>query len=370
MQVLSLLHRWTGAIAGLILAVIGLSGVVLVWEEAWIGVPGARDALDLDPAVLGQSIEAALHENSALSRITFASEEMALHQAIYLDGSGAYLNQAGVVVDRWGSMWGRPELWLFDLHHYLFLGETGKTITGILGVLLLAFTVTGLILWWRTRRTFKFRVWPARMTKSAIIRQHRDIGVVASPILLLAAFTGTMMVFPNVSDWILTPVANDEPAADIPTSAQVIDRDTDWSIMMAQAQAAFPDAAPRRIMMPDELNAPVILRMKQNFEWTPNGRTYVYLDPKSGAALATIDPAEDDTASAITEKYYPLHAGKVGGFFWRLLLTLGGLAIAILGFLAAWSFWFAGKQRPGQPRKRAASEGRFASLGTRRQTGN
>src|SRR3546814_11392760 len=70
--------------------------------------------------------------------------------------------QAGEVVDRWDSLWGRPELWLFDLHHYLFLGETGKTLTGVLGLLLLAFAVSGLVLWWRTRKTFGFRLWPGR----------------------------------------------------------------------------------------------------------------------------------------------------------------------------------------------------------------
>ena len=370
MRVVSLMHRWAGAVAGLLLAVIGLSGVALVWEESWIALPGASDALDRDPAALGQAIEAALAEDAALSRITFASEEMALHQAIDLDGGGAYLNQAGEVVDRWETMWGRPELWLFDLHHYLFLGESGKTVTGILGVLLLAFTVTGLILWWRTRRTFKFRLWPARMTKSAIVRQHRDIGTVASPLLLLLAFTGTMMVFPQISSWILAPVAKSEQAPDTPTTVNSPDRDTDWSLLMVRAQAAFPEAVPRRLMMPGDPGAPIALRLKQPFEWTPNGRTYVYLDPASGDILATVDPAEGDTASAITEKYYPVHAGKVGGLFWRLLLTAGGLVLVLLGCLATWSFWFAGKGRSRQFREPSGRREHPALPQPQKQTGS
>ena len=40
MKLLALLHRWAGGIVGLLLAVIGLSGTVLVWEEYWIGLPG------------------------------------------------------------------------------------------------------------------------------------------------------------------------------------------------------------------------------------------------------------------------------------------------------------------------------------------
>jgi uncharacterized iron-regulated membrane protein len=341
MNLLALLHRWTGGIAGLLLAVIGLSGTVLVWEGGWIGLPGANDAVDPTPALLGVAIEAALAEAPGLSRITFASEEIGLHQAIYADGGGAYLTQAGEVVDRWDSIWGRPELWLFDLHHYLFLGESGKYATGALGLLLLAFAGSGLILWWRTRKTFRFRLWPARMTRSAIVRQHRDIGVLAAPLLMLSALTGSMMIFPAISDVLTAPWTEPEKVAPVPPDDLAAHGSgTDWPRLMANAQAAFPAAAPRRLMVPAEPGAPLTLRLRQPFEWTPNGRTYVWLDPASAAVVATDDPAVSDTASAIAETYYPIHSGKVGGLFWQLALTFGGLSLVLLGTLATWSFWF------------------------------
>lgn len=347
---LALLHRWTGGFAGLLLAVLALSGTVLVWEEAWISLPGADDALQMDAAATGAAVEAAIAVDPTLSRITFADEGMGLHQAIYTNGGGAYLTQAGRVVDRWDSQWGRPELWLFDLHHYLFMGETGKLITGILGLLQFAFAVTGLILWWRTRRKFEFRLWPAQMTKSAIIRQHRDIGAVASPLLILTALTGSFMVFPGLSDALLSPWAKvaASPAPRIP--AESVGPDTDWPAVMAAAQQAFPEALPRRLMLPKEPGAPLVLRMRQGFEWTPNGRTYVYLDPANARVLAVDDPATGDTASAIEEKYYPVHSGKVGGLVWRLMVTFSGLALFLLGTLATWSFWFpkAGKRKARQ----------------------
>ncbi|MEV9158291.1 hypothetical protein, partial [Klebsiella variicola] len=37
---------------------------------------------------------------------------------------------------------------------------------------------------------------------------------------------------------------------------------------------------------------------------------------------------------------YPVHAAKVGGLLYRLLLTASGLAMLLLGSLAVWSFWF------------------------------
>lgn len=341
LRTLDLLHRWTGGLVGLLQVVIGLSGTALVWEESWLSLPGANDPLRVDASATGAAVEAAIALDPALSRITFADADIGLHQAIYADGSGAYLTQTGDLVDRWDSLWGRPELWLFDLHHYLFLGKFGKYTTGVLGLLMLAFAITGLILWWQTRKTFKFRLWPARMTRPAIVRQHRDLGVVAAPMLILTALTGTFMVFPAMADAVLAPLADPAKASPEPlTDAGAVTPDTDWRRIMVNAQAAFPDALPRRLMLPRRAGAPAVLRLRQGFEWTPNGRTYVYLDPATAEVLAVDDPAGSDTASAITEKFYPVHAGKVGGVLWRLALTFTGLTLTVLGSLTVWSFWF------------------------------
>ena len=344
MKLLSWLHRWTGGIVGILLALIGLSGTVLLWEESWIMLPGADQPVVADPAALGETIAAARKAGPGLSRITFASDEIGLHQVIYADGSGAYLNQDGVLVERWVSMWDRPELWLFDLHHYLFMGEAGKTITGILGILLVGFCITGLLLWWRTRTTYRFRIWPARFTRSAIVRHHRDLGAVASPLLILAAFTGAMMVFPSISAWLLSPVTEEQIAPSLPEHLEPPDEQTNWPLVMARAQAAFPSAVPRRLMMPAAEGAPLALRVKQDFEGTPNGRTYVWIDPRAAHVVGVQDPATSDIASALTEKYYPVHAAKVGGIGWRLFMSFAGLALAMLGLFASWSFW-AGRGR-------------------------
>jgi hypothetical protein len=117
MKLLSLLHRWTGGLVGLVLAVIGLSGTVLLWEDSWILLDGANDSPASSPTELGRAIEVAIETAPGLSRVTFAGEEIGLHQAIYSDGSGAYIAQDGTVIDRWSGIWERPELWLFDLHH-------------------------------------------------------------------------------------------------------------------------------------------------------------------------------------------------------------------------------------------------------------
>jgi len=98
-------------------------------------------------------------------------------RALPAANAGAYADQAGNVVATWQSQWERPEIWLFDFHHHLFAGDTGETVAGIAGIAGLFFVLSGIILWWRTRKTFEFRLWPRRMSRPAIVRQHRDLGI-------------------------------------------------------------------------------------------------------------------------------------------------------------------------------------------------
>lgn len=206
MKLLDLLHRWGGGVLGLILAVLGLSGAILVYKEEWIGLPHAGDARVSDPAQLGQLADRLLSGANGGESIVFASDRFGLVQVREGTG-GLYASQTGETVARWSSLWERPELWLFDLHHHLFTGDAGEIVIGVAGIAAMVFVVTGTILWWRTRRTFRFRLWPARMTGPAIRMQHRDLGIMAAPLLFFVALTGTMMIFRPVAGAVLAPLS-------------------------------------------------------------------------------------------------------------------------------------------------------------------
>ena len=158
MQALIWLHRWLGAVLGIVLVVLAVSGTVLIWEDSWIAVPGAGDPPVNDPATLTNAVAVARGHGEDLSRITFADGDFGLHHATYSDGGGIYIDGSGRIVDQWKSAWGRPELWIFELHHYLLLGDTGAIVAGFTGLAGLFFVVSGAIIWWRTRQTFAFRL--------------------------------------------------------------------------------------------------------------------------------------------------------------------------------------------------------------------
>ncbi len=345
MSLLDLLHRWAGGLVGALLVVLAASGTILLWEESWIDLPGADDRLIVEPGAIATGAARAA-ELGELARITFASEDFGLHQAIYTDGSGAYLNQHGAVVERWTDPLGRSELWLFDLHHHLLAGKTGEIVAGALGLLLVFFALSGAALWWRTRRTFRLRLLPARPTRSAIVRHHRDLGIVAAPLLLLSGITGSLMVFGPASALLLAPWGEASPETPA-VAVEPVTPDPDWAALVGASLAAFPDAVPRRLQVPHDGRGAFVMRLRQPFEWTPNGRSYAYLDRANATVVAKLDPRTGDTAQAIQEKFYPLHAGKVGGVLWKLALTFGGVALVLLGLFAMASFWFL-RRTPGR----------------------
>lgn len=346
MRTLSLLHRWTGGLIGLLLALIGLTGTILLWEGSWVAVPGASDPLAENVPAIARIVDDAAARGD-LSRVTFASDEIGLHQLVFANGGGAYVAQDGSVSERWSSEWQRPELWLFDLHHHLLAGHNGEIVAGSAGVVGIIFVISGAVLWWRTRRAFAFKLLPRQLEPGAILRQHRDLGIVAAPLLLLSMTSGALMVFPAAANLLIGPDA--APPAKV-AGAPVPEGVSPIQAALLQSKARYPDALLRRITLPREAGQPIAVRMRQLFEWTPNGRTQLTFDAASGRLLSVQDPAQAGASASVREKLYPVHTAKVGGLAMRLLMTVSGLSLTLLGSLAVYGFWL---RRVRQSRRKA-----------------
>jgi uncharacterized iron-regulated membrane protein len=359
LKALDLIHRWTGGIVGLVLAVLGASGALLVFKDDWIGLPHANDPRVSDPAAIGAATARLLEGAQGGESLIYASDRFGLIQLRTGEAAGAYVDQSGQIVARWSSLWERPELWLFDLHHHLFAGQVGETVAGVAGICALLFVVTGAIVWWRTRRTFRPRAWPKRLTRPSIVWQHRDLGIVVAPLLLLSALSGTMMVFRPVADVVLSPLGprgTIEAALKPPTfAAGQLAPDLDWRAVVVAAHARFPDAQIRILSLPKKPGDPIAVRMKRAGEWLPNGRSSVWFDPATGAVLGSRDALAMPGAAQAFNMAYPLHAAKVGGLAYRLPIATSGLALAMLGTFAVWSFWF---RRPRRRVTRLESGGK------------
>lgn len=354
MKTLDTLHRWTGGLIGLVLALLGLSGTILVHKESWIGLPHAADPLNGNLAVVAAATERLMTLPGDPQGIIYATPRLGLHQLRFGEGAGLYADQSGQIVTRWASQWERPELWIFDFHHHLFAGDSGEWVIGIAGLCGLFFVISGVILWWRTRRTFRLRLWPKRMTRTAIVMHHRDLGILVAPLLLLTVVTGTMMIFRPFAALVVAPfgpVAETAKALEPPKyTGGALATHPDYTAMLTEARRRFPTAEFRILSLPRKPGDPISLRMRQQEEWLPNGRTTLWFDAANGKLLGARDALAMPSGAQAFNMAFPLHAGKVGGLGWRLLLTVSGLSLTLLGSLAVWTFWF---RRP-KPAKRPA----------------
>jgi uncharacterized iron-regulated membrane protein len=345
MKILRLIHRWTGGLIGLLLAVLGLTGALLVHEDAYLRAtaPHAADAQVQDTATLAAAATRIFTARDRPRSIVLATERLGLHKLRYKDEHAAYADQSGAIVTAWTSNWQRPEVWLFDLHHHLFNGDAGEIVGGIAGLTGLGFVATGLWLWWPTRRMFHVRLWPRMARRAAIVHHHRDLGALVAPLLILSLTTGATMNlkwFSNALRAPFSPPAVMETASAAPKiKGGKLAKAPDWRAMIGAAQARYPGAEVRSINLPAKTGGLIAVRLRQQAEWLPNGRTMVWFDPADGKLVATRDAQALPLGARIANADYPLHAAKVGGLAYRLVMTLSGVALTLLGTLAVATFW-------------------------------
>jgi uncharacterized iron-regulated membrane protein len=351
---LSLVHRWLGGLVGLGLAILGLSGALLLWKPWWVSVDltsrAATTAETLAIIKTAQSLGA--------GHVTLPSPEFGVALAGLPGGGGAYIAHDGGLITRWSSVWDRPETLLFDLHHHLLMGHDGEIISGWLGLAAILFAISGCILWWPTRRTFQWRALPARLTRPAILRHHRDLGVVLALPILFSAATGALIVLKPLAETILGPLSAAEAVAEWQASPPEPAEMTapNWPALLATAQQQVPDGEARIIVWPKAHGGAVQLRLRRPAEWHPNGRTTLWL-AGNGTLLMARDAQRAPLAVKAQNALYPLHATRLSGSPLtsplRVILTVAGNGLALMGSLAVASFW-TGFKTGNKRRHRAA----------------
>ena len=343
MRLIRLVHAWAGAVVSLMLVVLGLSGALLVWKDDYLRatIPEARAMAALDPASLGEvaaRAEAGVSGSPPRS-IVFASDTLGVHTLGLADDAGAYLSADGGHIVSWTGT-DRVEVWLFDLHHHLLTGETGKIAAGVAGIAGFMLTITGFAIAWPALWLFAGRFVPAGAKRRDLIAAHRDLGLIVALPILIATATGAMLVFDDFTRPALQTLAPGSAAPKPPVTGIGA---VDWPRAMAEAQARFPDARIRIAIWPSAPGKPATIRLRQPSEWHSNGRTVVWIDPTTSGIVGQIDAAALGAGDRAWNAIWPLHAAKVGGGQLAtrtidLVTSLTGLGLALLGAYGLWAF--------------------------------
>ena len=73
------------------------------------------------------------------------------------------------------------------------------------------------------------------------------------------------------------------------------------------------------------------------------------IDPATGTVVQVTDAQSLPRGIRLTHAFYPVHAATIGGWPYKLVSALSGLALVLLGGLGTWSFLF----RPRRKRRAA-----------------
>lgn len=339
------LHAWSGAALSLLLIVLGLTGALLVWSPDFLRltIPEARQAASATPQALGAVAEAAEHAFGHPPKyMVFARPGQGLHQVFLHDEHFAYLAGDGHTVTTWQGA-GRPEVWVYNLHHFLLAGETGMKVVGFAGLAALALILTGLIVWAPVWRASRLRVWPKSPRRPDLLATHRNIGLIFAIPVFAFCLTGSAMIFYQTAQkWLVKALPGPEAEEFFPPADE---GDMDWPKALAAAQGAFPGARLRVIIWPSFPGARAQILMQQPAEWNPEGKTKVVINPRNSEILGVVDPQALARGTRLFDAFYPIHTATVGGRLYDVAATLCGLAMAGLGALGLWSFLIKPRRR-------------------------
>lgn len=337
------LHLWLGLSVGLVFAVLALSGTVLAWQTEllrWRHPELFQHALPTEEqraAVLQRIGES--RWPSAVRSVELPSAALPVWQVSLAGEVRVYLDPADGRELLRRSKDDDLVLWLRDLHTHLLGGKRGEAVLGVLGLAELALILIGLVLWWPRKGHWRHAV---RMYAQPPTRRwrswHQGIGAVLFPFLLLSTLTGVTLVYKDTTRSALAALFGDGPPPPKAPAVEPRDAPMRWVASLAAAQAALPGAELRRIVLPNEKNAALTIRMRGPREWNAAGRSVVVVDPYAATVLSAYDAQAQGNGTKLGDKIYPVHAGAVGGLPWQLLVAIVGLLPAfflVTGFL----FW-------------------------------
>ncbi|MFC3550921.1 PepSY-associated TM helix domain-containing protein [Lysobacter cavernae] len=334
---LSWLHLWVGLSVGTLFALVSLAGTVLVFHTdllRWQHPQLAQHAPVADGRVLAAVIKQ--WQPHGLRSLDLPRAELPVWQGYFQDGSRAYFApEDGALLLR-RSHHDDALLWLHEWHVELLGGETGKEVLGVVGWVSLALVLIGLYLWWpkRGRMLAQLKVFTGPPVRRWLT-WHRSSGVMLLPLLVLATFTGTGMIYSKGFGAVFMGAFGGEK----PTAPEVKgDGLVDWTQALAHARDALPGAELHRVSVPKAGDGALAFRSQASGEWHPVGRSTIHLDRSGAQRLQVYDATANRLGARMSDAIYPLHIGAVGGSVMKWVTALVGLLPAFLlatGFL----FW-------------------------------
>lgn len=370
------IHLYLALIAGFFFALMGLTGSISVYREELdellnpklvIEQPlGKRQSLDKIMAAVRSAHPTRYGSwtlempRSAHSMITVwydkPSETFFELYAPLMVSVNPYT--AEVVASRF---WGQTaSTWLLDLHTQLNLDGFGWNTVGILGLLLMLSIGSGVYLWWPGWRGMldALRIRHNDGMIRLAFDLHRLIGLLSASILLLLAFTGFHLSYPEVLETLVgaSGMEHGETGRNIISTAIPNNHPVGLESAEFVARGPFPKAELRRVTTPAGDSGIYRINLRQASEINRrHPYTTVWVDRWSGQVKEVRDPAGFSSGEVFATWIWPMHTGEAFGSTGRFIWFLSGIGLFIL-YISGLLHWL---HRCGKIKDREVS---FAAL--------
>ena len=336
------IHAWTGATLALLLILVAATGTALVWKDNYVEMSFSGKAAGLQRSIdnLTQLAESAEAEFGAqnINRMRFGDEAQGISVIQLTDRRAAYMAADGTVLDEWVPN-ARPEDWLLDLHHRLLAGTIGLYVVGFAGLASLALILTGWVVWWPTRARWRQGIWPQRANRAQLQRSHRNLGVLFSLPLAVVIVSGIVLTFPDKAQPLFYSMEDESYGEHFGDGVDMLEGDTEasWRRVLERASAVFPDAEITGLDWPNFSDDKIVLLRNQG-EWSATGNSRVHITGYDAMMGMRIDALQLPAGERFFLAMRALHTGDFGGWFYKLILSVTGVGMSLVGLLGFVAF--------------------------------
>ncbi|WP_073523987.1 PepSY domain-containing protein [Pseudomonas fluorescens] len=360
------LHWFFGITAGLVLALMGVTGAAYSFQDEILRALNPtvlsvqkREAGVLPPAELVRKLEAA--EGKTVAMLWVESESGNAGRVSFTPPPGERRGQMRYfdpyTGDYMGDAVGQDVFgFILQLHRFLAIGDTGRNITGACTLILLFFCLSGLYLRW-PRQVKSWRVWLTldwrKKGRSFNWDLHSVFGTWCLLFYLLAALTGLYWSY----DWYnrgVTKLLSDAPQNErmrkrglAPAGpAPVANYDAIWSSIYSNAG---PDLSAYNIRMPAVAGQPATVYYLLKDSPHDRALNQINLDPATGEVKSHDRYASKSLKAQLLTSVYALHTGSYFGLVGRIVLTVSSLLMPLF-FITGWLLYLDRRRKKRQVR--------------------
>ena len=360
------LHWFFGITAGLVLALMGITGAAVSFQDEILRALNPtvlsvekREAGVLPPAELVRKLEAT--EGKTVSMLWVESDSGNAARVFFTAPPGERRGQMRYFDPYTGNYMGDAVGqdvfgFILQLHRFLAAGDTGRQITGACTLILVFFCLSGLYLRW-PRQVASWRAWLTldwrKKGRSFNWDLHSVFGTWCLLFYLLAALTGLYWSY----DWYnqgVTKLLSDAPQNERMRKrgpppegpAPVADYDAIWSSIYANAG---PGLSAYNIRMPAIAGQPAIVYYLLKTSPHDRALNQINLDPATGEVKSHDRYASKTFKSQLLTSVYALHTGSYFGLVGRIILTVSALCMPLF-FITGWLLYLDRRRKKRQVR--------------------